>query len=476
MKLRNRILMVAAALGALALAFPACSASPTESLVEGGKGVGGSSGDSGTDSSFDGSAAAGGGAVIDVNFEAPPPCKGLQCEIPSCAGGGTTSITGTVYAPNGTLPLYNAIVYVPLYRNEPLEAITTGASCEQCNASIKNTVRVTLTDSQGKFTLDNIPAGVDIPLVMQVGKWRRMVTLPQVQACTENPLTDGEVTRLPKNQSEGDMPQMAIVTGGCDPLPCLFRKIGVDDAEYTDPSGTGRMHVFRGQGGGNVAGGTSPQAWNGLWDSVANLSKYDITILSCECSEYNNNKTAQQKEFMRDYLNLGGRVFATHFHYTWFKNGPAEFQALADWVSPSTTNPYTIDTSFPKGMAFMEWLQFVSTGVTSDQISLDQIRHDVATVNPGAQRWIYKPAQGSTKESVKYFTFNTPIGAEPEAQCGRGVFSDIHVSAGSAATVPTSCNDNPLTDQEKALIFLFFDLSSCIQPDDEKPIPPPVPQ
>ncbi|MBX3125110.1 MAG: carboxypeptidase regulatory-like domain-containing protein [Polyangiaceae bacterium] len=455
---------------------PACS-----SAGGGTAGGGGFGATSGGDSSLGGTgnaAASGGnegGIIIDVNVEATPPCKGLQCDIPSCSGGGTTTISGTVYAPNGTLPLYNAIVYIPLFRDEPLDPITLGASCDKCNASIKNTVRTTLSDHEGKFTLENVPAGANIPLVVQIGKWRRMVTLPSVDPCTSNALSDPAYTRLPKNQSEGDMPQMAMVTGGCDPLPCLFRKIGIDDPEFSNPNGAGRMHIFRGRGGADVQGGGAPNAWQGLWDSLGNLMKYDITLLSCECDEYNGDKSAAQKGFMRDYLNLGGRVFATHFHYTWFKNGPTEFQALADWQSPSTSNPYTIETGFPKGMAFMQWLQFVSTSVTTDQINLTEIRHDVATVNPGAQRWIYKPAAGSIKESVKYFTFNTPIGAEPESQCGRGVFSDIHVSSGSASTVPTSCNSNPLTDQEKALVFLFFDLSSCIQPDDEKPVPPPVP-
>src|SRR5437763_17213338 len=40
-------------------------------------------------------------------------CVGLQCQQQQCMNGGTTTLTGKVFAPEGTLPLYNATVYVP---------------------------------------------------------------------------------------------------------------------------------------------------------------------------------------------------------------------------------------------------------------------------------------------------------------------------------------------------------------------------
>jgi hypothetical protein len=456
---RNLLLFGAAAMLAAALAPAGCEGGGETAHNQPdppGGGMGGAGGQAGGGDGGLGS----GGSV---------PCEGLECRVDNCDGHPeATRLTGMVYAPNGTLPLYNAVVYIPKYPELELEPITPGASCEQCPTTIENALRTALTDATGAFTIEGVPSGDDIPLVVQIGKWRRRVTIPHVDACSDNALADPELTRLPRSRDEGDLPQMAMVTGGCDALPCLMRKMGLADEEFTASDGAGRMHIYRGVGGAGVDGGNALTPQAALWDSVTSLLPYDLTLLSCECDEFNQNKSALQKEHMRDYLNAGGRLFATHFHYTWFKNGPTGFNTIADWVSPGSANPFTIDTSFPKGQALAQWLQTVSS-ISGELINLSEIHEDVGAVSPAAQRWIYSDTPG---ESVKYFTFNTPLGTPPEDQCGRAVFSDIHVSTGSPTHVPTGCDAAPLTDQEKALAFFLFDLASCIIPDDTPPTPP----
>ena len=135
--------------------------------------------------------------------------------------------------------------------------------------------------------------------------------------CVDTAMPDNTLL-LPKNGSEGDMPNIAISTGGADTLECLLTRIGVDPAEYVPgTSGAGHVHIFQGKGGPNTnPGAPAPEA--ALWNSAADIKKYDIVMLSCEGQE----TTSMNQQVLFDYAANGGRVFASHFHYAWFNTGP----------------------------------------------------------------------------------------------------------------------------------------------------------
>ena len=227
----------------------------------------------------------------------------------SCPSGKTT-VSGTVFAPNGTLPLYNVIVYVP---NAPLDPIPSGATCDTCGGQVSGSPIVTaLTDAKGNFVLENVPVGSDIPLVMQVGKWRRQITIPAVTACVDTKLTNPQDTRLPKNRTEGNIPKIAITTGGCDPLACLLPKIGIDASEYSVSSaGPQRVTMYAGSGGSGPTGIT-PAA--NLWGSELYVAELDMSIFCCECNEHNENKTNPTSWL--NYVNSHCKVCRSHYLYT----------------------------------------------------------------------------------------------------------------------------------------------------------------
>ena len=163
---------------ALAFGMMLGSCGPSNGVGHGG-GNGGTGG--GGSGGTGGAGATGGGGSSG--------CVGLRCQQMDCGAQPPTTLTGKVFAPNGTLPLYNAIVYIP---NTTPAAFTDGVTCDRCNGSVSgDPVAITTTDSSGSFTLTNVPVGSNIPLVIQLGKWRVQKTIASVPACTSTALDAG---------------------------------------------------------------------------------------------------------------------------------------------------------------------------------------------------------------------------------------------------------------------------------------------
>jgi hypothetical protein len=421
-----------------------------------------------------------------------PPCTELGCFIADCAIKNLppTTITGTVYAPNGTLPLYGVNVYIPASDPGPLP---DGAVCDRCANGLPGGSWVsTTTDEAGRFQLVDVPATDNVPLVIQSGKWRKQLTLPTVAACQDFPLSTAQ-TSLPKNKSEGDMPKIAITTGNADALDCLPRKLGIDDSEITTNGGTGRVQLFNGNGANKFAathptGAMDMAAATTLWSDVNKLKEYDIVILSCEGAQNAATKPQPTLDAMKAYADLGGRVFASHWHNIWVSGhwqGTGDGQkpavwggttiasgGVADWQNDGTLgSPDLVDeAAHAKGPNFAKWLENVGASPPNMRgviPTTEGKRTAIALDNTKAERWVY---YDGTVEYPQIFQFTTPLEAPKQDRCGKVVFSDMHVSSGSTSKAATpypgtqgaGCSTNPLTPQEKALAFIFFDLASCV--------------
>jgi hypothetical protein len=408
--------------------------------------------------------------------------------------------------------------------------VPTGSDACSCNALFKSGAVVsTTTDEDGNFTLSNAPTGSNVPLVLQVGKWRRSLQI-NVTACQANAQPDKSLT-LPGTVAMGsddNMPDIAVSTGSADTLECLMKRIGLPDSEYVAGTATGgHVHVYSGGatgggGGGGMVGtaeGTpmpgAPAADTDLWPDQAHLMPFDITLLSCEGGEtYNANPDA-----LEQYLNAGGRAFASHFHYAFFSDRLSTTQgymAPADWGSNlaawtpgggQSTGPIggiivtTLNGStmaFPKGVSLQKWLTNVNAlgqnGVPQGELSIYDPRYNavVSAANKPSQPWITADQGSGMGGQTMYFSFDTPVNAPAAPDggapqyCGRAVFSDLHVGSnsgdlpnggrggGGGTAPPAGCQNQDLSPQEKALEFMLFDLSSCVLPDNVPP-PPMVP-
>jgi hypothetical protein len=516
--------------------MPACGAGANATGFGGSSSSGGGVGSSGDGSggalepdggfTFVGSS---GGGTSSVGGVVCP--SGWQCNVP-CSPGTGTQITGTVMDPAGANPLYNVVAYVPTTALGTLPSgVPTGTDACSCSALFQgNPIAYATTSTNGTFKITNAPVGQNIPLVIQIGKWRKQVAVNTTSCATTNAGT----INLPKNSSEGSLPDIAVSTGAADSLECLLVRVGIDPAEYV-PGWTrpGHVHIYNG-GSPTILGvpfpgigreanpmAGAPVSSVGLWGSTADLMKNDLILLSCEAAEPAN----AIPQNLEDYLNAGGRAFASHFHYAWFNgsaaggyNAPADWGGnLAQWspgigggtatgdvggeiVTTLTTNG---GGTFAKGVALDAWLTGVhalgTSNVPAADLAIAEPRYNAnVTTQKPSQPWVQlDPATDTSSAPTMFFSFDTPVStAENARYCGRAVFSSLHVGGASydgvncnaggggigglpgedcnpghvpAAPPPAGCDtSHPLSPQEKVLEFMLFDLSSCVVPDTEE--------
>lgn len=439
-----------------------------------------------------GNASSGNAGAIPGGLDAASCTIGDQC-VPQCPGSARTTLQGRVYDPAGNNPLAGIAVFVP--PTTPLPELPKGASCRSCDMGTPLAAAITQVD--GTFTMLDLPAGPSVPVVVQVGKWRKTFRA-RVTPCIDNFVT--EKWHLPRNSSDGpdaSMPDIAVSTGASDSLECLLTRIGIDPAEFTSgASASGHVHIFQGGvGGGTVPGpqmeGGSPPSWQALWNTASNLQSYDAVLMSCEGAEPEGANPAALDAYLRN----GGCVFASHFHYAWFtaQGSPLLGYKLGQFRAGENDTgdiDAVVDTSFAQGQALHDWLALGEVGaLTNDRLPIKQSRQNVLSVNePRVTSWIKSDSTVAAPAApglTQYFSFDAPVGGNP---CGRLVYSDMHVGAassdyanalsksGSIATgvVPDQCDSSAKpSPQEAVLEYMLFNLASC--PAHLAPPPNPSP-
>lgn len=398
-------------------------------------------------------------------------CTGLCLQQVSCPGGGTTTLSGKVYAPNGIDPLPGVLVYIP---NAAVGAFPSGVSCAVAGEPPSGSPLVGSTTAvDGSFTLTNVPVGNSIPLVVQSGRWRRQVVVPAISACTDTSFS----ASFPQNQSQGDIPRIAVVTGAYDAVECVLRKVGLADTEFTNPGGPGRVNLFTATDGPGAQIDSGTPTGDVLLASAPALSVYDVLMLPCEGAPYG--KQSAQLTNLVGYANAGGRVYASHYSYDWlYQNAP--FDTVVNWQPQQAALPdgiATVDTTFAQGQVLSQWLGDVGASTVPGQVAISTLRHDLTTVNPPTQVWLTLNDRGRNNP-VMQFTFDTPVSAtpgnSPASSCGRVLFNEYHVEnpvrGTGKAFFPGECTSGPMTAQEKLLEFSLFDLTGSGNPPTLSPL------
>jgi hypothetical protein len=403
------------------------------------------------------------------------PCTGLACFQVDCGSAvPRTSVSGKVFAPNGIDPVHDALVYVP----SSMDAFSPTVQCEVCSEPTGGKAIVsTRTAVDGSFTLSDVPVTSNAPLVIQKGRFRRVVHFSAAQ-CVDNPLT-ADVTRLPKNQSEGDLPKMAVGVGDYDQIECVLRSIGIDDAEFTDPTGPGAVHLYQ-----NGASTANTGMGNGIPDLLADSGKmagYALTFLNCTGNTWDklpNPMLASSNLY--NYVSSGGRLYVTDWSYDYLEQVPQfapyiYFEGGGSMTMPqpvhgaataSLTNPFPA-TITDNNLA--AWLALVAPSqITNSQVQIGDLLAPWVLVSSTASStsttpsttWVHGVTNGGDRPLSVTFDYNS---------CGKVLFSSYHTRepGGAGSTpFPAYCKSSPtmMTAQEKILEYLILQITDCVGP------------
>ena len=448
------------------------------------------------------------------------PCE-LCSSVPNCTAG-ITRLTGRVLTPgrddaNGgnQVGVPNAFVYI--VRNNDLDDLppisagipANGTSCDRCQDQDLGPILASATsDATGAWTIaGNVPVGAEFLLVVKVGKFRRAtrVTVPASGACQTTALPTAiatNPTRLPRDLGDGlavNIPKIAVSTGQIDAMECVFEKMGIAHAQFGNDDSAARIHIYRG-GNNNAAGARIDDDTNresDLYNTIDRLQQYDLVVADCEGGSYDTNPPAAQRNNLRNYVNRGGRLFASHLSYTFLNGngtdvypaGAADFTTglgpAATWntsIYTDTSGTGQVSVGRPNASSridgFTDWM--VNEGViddATDTFTITDPRSMATGLGTSSEEFVFR-TNGNMR--TQQFSFNTPYGADTANACGRVAYSGFHVAATGGSSTPFSNAVFPdhcagdLTDQEKVLLYMLFDLGVCVGEDPEVPQCNPV--
>lgn len=417
-----------------------------------------------------------------------PPCRGLGCYVANCPAGSDTTVIGTVTAPNGADPIRDALVYVP--NGGAPEEFPPKVACEICQSPVGDRpVAMTSTDVDGTFELRGVPATGDTPIVIQKGRWRKVVRVP-IGACEKQGLS-AEQGRLPRDHTEGSIPHMAVAVGEWDSIECVLGHIGLSQSEYSAPTGSGAVHLYENERPGGV-GAPGGVLIDELLNSLPKMLEYNLIFLNCSDSDRSQGLLADPavRKNLSDYVAQGGRLYVTDWSYDFVQQPPefSPFICFNDDKPCTVTTPHgfhqatnafrtgtettfyaDVDQSTEGGRALAAWLGNLTPPITGGKVRIDDPISSFVLIQQLAQDPVKYPATAwlsatlEKKQRPVSVTFDYPPG--PNA-CGRVLFSSYHTRSHDDHTVqfPAYCAKGEMLPQEHVLEYLIFELGACVQP------------
>jgi len=411
-----------------ALGFVACGASSSHGF-DSSNGGGGALGDGGSGSL---GASGEGGAV--------PPTVG--------------TLTGKVLAPEGTIPISGALIYLTSGSPPP---IPDGTYCDKCT-TIDASTPFTYSAIDGTFSLPAYATG-PLQLVVQKGAFRRVRTITVASGAQ---FVDPSLTTLPgkTDPTVGDtIPKMALVAGAWDHIEISLAKLGI--GQLTSGGSFDKSSApydYYENAFPPSAAKFSPRT---LITDPATIGKYQIVFIPCSgsdgttCNDYQPGESGVQNT-LKGFVAAGGKLYVTDYSYEYVRQpwpGGIDFDGATSSIG-SGCQPGAYDA--PADVAdpgLSSWL----TAAGDPSFTLEQswtmidALHPIATTDVDGNPTSVTPkvwmngtlADGPHPETVSF-----------ESGCGRVLFSTYHTEGDGNA---------PLLAQEKALLYVLLEVGTvCI--------------
>ncbi len=351
-------------------------------------------------------------------------------------------LTGKVLAPEKTIPIANALLYLTSTRPP---AIPQNVYCDKC-VKLTSDAAYTYSKADGTFDLPAYATGKTF-LVVQKGQFRRVREI-DIAAGAQTVPNDATTFPAKSDPMNGDdIPKMAVVIGAWDHVEVTLAKLGLGTIKNNG--------IF----GDTVENAAFDQKDPSLLSNGAALLGYHIVFIPCSFSSGTTCNTSQVssdpvvKQNLKQFVSAGGKVYATDYAYefvrqpwpgflTWEQqtstlgsacltgayDSPARVDdpGLAAWLTAIGETNVTLQQN---------WTRVVST---APQPGLDE-DGKAATITPKV--WV-TAQQGGTPATVSF-----------ENGCGRVLFSTYHTEGnGSSALIA----------QEKALLYVLLEVGVCV--------------
>ncbi|MEE9382079.1 MAG: hypothetical protein V3V08_01530 [Nannocystaceae bacterium] len=370
-------------------------------------------------------------------------------------------LTGTVYAPNGEIPISGALVYTT---TAPVEPIPDGAYCQDC-VELPPEVHWTLTEPDGSFELP-AASGLARNFVVQKGQFLRVTS---VDIPPGDLIVEEASSTLPGewNPDAGEwIPKMAVVFTQIDLIENLLAKVGLGevDAQGTLVPGSESFDHLTGE-----------QA-RALLDDLDAMLKYHIIFIPCGGENWAGPKplSAARIENIQKYVAAGGKWYVTDWANEYVYEPFPAHQTFVDgdfgkdleaYESPGTVldpDMLTWLEALPEdlkdpgdGLPTLFDLPSVrlvdnwsAISETPDIIVQDDDGNDV---NIGHYTWVEAAAGGPPTPNHMTVTANY--------SCGKMLFSTYHTAEGGHTGI---------APQELILVYLILEIGVC-QADLEPP-------